>query len=139
MQMIIANTLSDGFVVFLAEEGWTADIAAGAVAADDDEAAALLERAKLDEQNNVVIDPYLIPVEISAGERVPVEYREFIRATGNLMHVEIGAVWLECRFGAVRRELADRVEDHIISLTARGKIFLGVVNHLIRAQCTHKV
>ena len=36
MQMIIANTLVDGFVVFLtADHGWTNDIESGAVAADD--------------------------------------------------------------------------------------------------------
>jgi hypothetical protein len=83
MQMIIANTLADGFVVFLTkEDNWSHDIAAGAVAEDSVEAAALLARAKKAEAENLVIDPYLIPIEISNGQRIPTEYREYIRATG---------------------------------------------------------
>ncbi len=83
MQMIIANTLTEGLVVFLtADGGWTPAIAAGAVANSDEEAAALLAQAKQSEQANRVIDPYLIPVAISNGIRQPTEYREFIRATG---------------------------------------------------------
>jgi hypothetical protein len=81
--MIIANTLSDGFVVFLTEAGgWSNDIAAGALAESDAAAATLLETAKAAEANNVVIDPYLIPVELEDGQRKPTEYREYIRATG---------------------------------------------------------
>ena len=56
LQMIIANTLSDGFVVFLTEDGgWTHDIAQGALASTDAEAATLLETAKQAEAANVVI------------------------------------------------------------------------------------
>ena len=83
MQMIIANTLSDGFVVFLtAEHGWTSDIAAGAVAESEADAQALLAAAQAAEARNEVIDPYLIEISIESGQRAPVEYREFIRATG---------------------------------------------------------
>jgi hypothetical protein len=83
LQMIIANTLADGFVVFLTEEDtWTNAIAAGAVAATDEQAEKLLKLAKQAEQNNLVIDPYLIPVELDDGLRKPTEYREYIRAMG---------------------------------------------------------
>jgi hypothetical protein len=83
LQMIIANTLADGFVVFLTDENtWTNAIAAGAVAATDEQAENLLKLAKLAEQNNLVIDPYLIPVELDDGLRKPTEYREYIRAMG---------------------------------------------------------
>ena len=83
LQMIIANTLADGFVVFLtAENGWTADIAAGAVAEDEAAAEALLAIAKQAEADNQVIDPYLIPIEIDGTVRKPTEYREYIRAHG---------------------------------------------------------
>jgi sulfite reductase (NADPH) hemoprotein beta-component len=82
-QMIIANTLADGFVVFLQDDNnWTHDIAAGAVAATDEEADKLLATAKQAEQANLVLDPYLIPVELDDGIRKPTEYREYIRATG---------------------------------------------------------
>ena len=81
--MIIANTLADGFVVFLTEdEGWSADIAAGAVATSPAEAEALLATAKRAESNNIVIDPYLIPIELIGETRKPTEYREYIRAHG---------------------------------------------------------
>jgi hypothetical protein len=81
--MIIANTLADGFVVFLTDDhGWSNDIAAGALATTDEQAEALLAVAQTAEQNNVVIDPYLIPVEVDGGVRKPTEYREYIRAMG---------------------------------------------------------
>jgi Protein of unknown function (DUF2849) len=83
LQMIIANTLADGFVVFLTEEhGWAHDIGAGAVAETEEQAEALLAAAKQAEADNEVIDPYLIPIEIEDGQRKPTEYREYIRAMG---------------------------------------------------------
>ena len=83
LQMIIANTLADGDVVFLKDDNdWTNDIAAGAVAETDEQAENLLSIARLAEQANRVIDPYLIPVELDDGIRKPTEYREYIRATG---------------------------------------------------------
>ncbi|NOR20880.1 MAG: DUF2849 domain-containing protein [Xanthomonadales bacterium] len=83
LQMIIANTLADGFVVFLTEDNsWTNDIAAGALAETDEQAERLLNLAKQAEQANLVIDPYLIPVELDEGLRKPTEYREYIRAMG---------------------------------------------------------
>lgn len=83
LQMIIANTLADGLVVFLTEEhGWAHDIGVGAVAETDEQAEALLAAAKQAEANNEVIDPYLIPIEIEGSQRKPTEYREYIRAMG---------------------------------------------------------
>lgn len=83
MQMIIANTLVDGFVVFLTDDnGWTDDIEKGALATNEADSAELLAQAKAAEAANLVIDPYLIPVVIDKGRRVPTEYREYIRATG---------------------------------------------------------
>lgn len=82
-QMVIANTLADGFVVFLTDtHDWTHDIAKGAVASSDKEAEALLAVGRQAEVDNVVVDPYLIPVEIDGGYRRPTEFREYIRATG---------------------------------------------------------
>jgi hypothetical protein len=81
--MIIANTLIDGFVVFITDDnGWTNDIQQGAVAESDAAAEMLLTAAKQAETDNLVIDPYLIPIEIADGQRRPTEYREYIRATG---------------------------------------------------------
>jgi len=83
MQMIIASNLSDGFVVFITEDGgWTRDIDAGALATDDEQARALLATAKRAEAENRVINPYLIDVECDNGSRNPTLYREYIRARG---------------------------------------------------------
>lgn len=82
-QMIIANRLSDGLVVFLApDNGWETAIAAGAVVETDAEATRLLEIAKRHEIECMVIDPNLIEVEIRDGQPRPTAIREAIRAFG---------------------------------------------------------
>lgn len=82
-QMVIANRLDDGLVVFLTPDGgWTGSIDAGAVARDADSAERLLETAKTAETNCQVIDPYLIDIEVSTSGRRPVVFREAIRAAG---------------------------------------------------------
>lgn len=81
--MIIANALVDGFVVFLTtDNGWTNDIAEGAITETDAEAEKLLQAAKQAESDCVVIGPELIPVEIVNGRPQPTDYREYIRANG---------------------------------------------------------
>ena len=52
------------------------------MATTEEEAAGLLAAAKQAEADNIVIDPYLIPVELVDGRRTPTEYREYIRAHG---------------------------------------------------------
>ena len=82
-QIVIANALTDGFVVFLTEQDeWSGDIANAAVAADETAAAALLATATTAEKNNQVVDPYLIDVELEGARPRPIEYREYIRANG---------------------------------------------------------
>ncbi len=82
-QMIIANRLADGRVVFLAPgEVWDTAIAAGAVVDDDTEAQRLLEVAKRHQERCIVIDPTLIQVKVDQGKVRPVEIREVIRAFG---------------------------------------------------------
>jgi hypothetical protein len=82
-QMIIANRLADGRVVFMASGGqWDTAIAAGAVIDDDAEAARLLEVAKGDQARCLVIDPMLIQVRVDNGHVRPTEIREVIRAFG---------------------------------------------------------
>jgi hypothetical protein len=82
-QMIIANRLNDGRVVFLAAPGsWDTAIAAGTVIEDDAEAEQLLEAAKQDQARCLVIDPILIQVRVESGQVRPTEIRELIRAFG---------------------------------------------------------
>ncbi len=82
-QILIANSLAHGFVVFLtAENNWSGDIRQAAVAADDAAAAALLEAAQAAEAGDQVIDPYLVEVTVNGAGPEPIEYREYIRAFG---------------------------------------------------------
>ena len=80
-QMVIANALRDGLVVFLAANGrWVNAIADGAVASDTDRAQQLADVALEAEQRCEVIGPELIEIELKDGLRQPVHIREAIRA-----------------------------------------------------------
>jgi len=82
-QVISANRLSDGIVVYLtADNSWSELISGSVIAKDEAAADALLREAKQAEANRRVVDPYLIDVAEVDGEVRPIKYREFIRATG---------------------------------------------------------
>ncbi len=90
-QMIIANRLLDGAVVFLAPgESWTTAIASGAVIEDDAEAQRLLGAVKQLEARSPVIDPQAIQVTVEGGAVRPVEIRELIRAFGPTVRTDPG-------------------------------------------------
>jgi hypothetical protein len=89
-QMIIANRLSDGLVVFLAAgEGWVEKIDSGLVIDDSVEAERLLAVAKRHETRNVVVEPALIDVEQRDGRLRPVAIREAIRAFGPTVRTDL--------------------------------------------------
>ena len=82
-QVISANRLGDGIVVYLAaDSSWSERISGSVIALDETAADAMLAEAKQAEQDRVIIDPYLIEVAEVDGEVRPIKYREFIRATG---------------------------------------------------------
>jgi len=90
-QMIIANRLVDGAVVFLAPgEGWTTAIASGVVIDDEAEAQRLLGAAKQLEARSPVIDPQVIQVTVEGGAVRPTEIREVIRAFGPTVRTDPG-------------------------------------------------
>jgi hypothetical protein len=92
-QMIIANRLVDGVVVFLTPgEAWEPAIAAGAVIDDDAEAQRLLAVAKQHEVRCLVIDPMLIAVKVENGQVRPTEIREVIRAFGPTVRTDVSDV-----------------------------------------------
>jgi hypothetical protein len=84
LQMVIANRLRDGAVVFLgAGDEWRPWIGDGRVIEEADEARGALEVAMRHEAENIVVEPSLIEVEIdAAGLPRPVAVREAIRAFG---------------------------------------------------------
>lgn len=82
-QMLIANALRDGLVVFLTESGrWVNAIADGALALDAYEAKRLLDVGQQAEQRNEIIGPELIEIKVQDGLRQPLDIREAIRANG---------------------------------------------------------
>ncbi len=89
-QMILANRLTDGRVVFLAADGsWVDDIAAGALTTDAASAQRLLAQARRAEDRSAVLEPYLIGVRAAAGARRPVSFREGIRAAGPTIRTDL--------------------------------------------------
>jgi hypothetical protein len=90
-EMITANRLADGLVVFLdAEGGWTEDFHRGAVVADAEAKAAALETASRATAGNHVVDAYAIELEMRAGHLAPKALRERIRASGPTVRVDLG-------------------------------------------------
>ncbi|MEE8237134.1 MAG: DUF2849 domain-containing protein [Gammaproteobacteria bacterium] len=83
MQMIIANRLVDGRVVFMdADAAWVDSIEDGVLLesqADNDRLMGLAMRAV---EDCLIVDPYLIEVVVDDGKRRPLEAREAIRAFG---------------------------------------------------------
>lgn len=90
-QVVTANRLADGQVVyFTSQGGWSETIADGAVAHDKDSATALLLRAERAVAEQVVVEPYLIQVtHKDDGDILPVRYREAIRALGPSVRPDI--------------------------------------------------
>ena len=82
-QLVVANRLTDGVVVYLTTEGdWSKSIEHGHVADNETDAEALLEIAARAARNQFIVDPYLIETKGNGGSRRPTRLRERIRATG---------------------------------------------------------
>jgi hypothetical protein len=82
VQIITANSLGDGRVVFQTVTGWSRKIGEAQRLESDEAAAAALARANADAAVNRVVEPYLIEVRDEAGRLVAVRLRERIRADG---------------------------------------------------------
>lgn len=82
-QLVVANRLTDGVVVYLTTEGdWSKSIEHGHVASSDADAEALLGIATRAARDQFVVDPYLIDTKEDGGSRRPTRLRERIRAAG---------------------------------------------------------
>lgn len=83
LQMITANRLTDGAVVFLAAGGrWVEQFQGGRIAVDETEAARLQQEADAAVVSAEVVGPYLIEVGEKDGRLEPRRYRERIRVQG---------------------------------------------------------
>jgi hypothetical protein len=80
-QMVTANRLSDGAVVYLtAGNGWSEQFADGAVWADKDSADGALNASEEAVKARLVIGPYLFDVAVTDAGPKPTSARERIRA-----------------------------------------------------------
>ncbi len=82
-QIVTANRLRDGLVVFLSADGaWSERIGDAAGAPNVAGAQELMETAKRAAIECRVVEPYLVEVEIAADKCRPVRHREAVRASG---------------------------------------------------------
>ena len=89
-QIITANRLTDGIVVFLGPQGWVERLVDGTVLSDKASAATALARAKGDEANDIVVEPYVIDVVDRNGAAAAKHLREVIRAAGPTIRRDLG-------------------------------------------------
>jgi hypothetical protein len=90
-QVISANRLADGIVVYLTDSGdWSEQIVAARVVDSDDGSTAALAQAGEAVARQFIVDPYPIDIDDSAGERRPTKFREFIRAKGPTVRSDLG-------------------------------------------------
>ncbi len=83
MQVVTANRLIDGRVVYLGLRGdWSERLAEARTADTQAEAEALLAAAEQAVRERQVVAPYLIDVTAAGGVVRPQRYREAIRETG---------------------------------------------------------
>jgi hypothetical protein len=90
-QVVIANRLLDGIVVFLGTDGeWIEQVASCKPATTSEEGEKLLEAGLRAEREQLVVEPTLIEVEEQAGAWVPTKRREAIRAAGPTIRTDLG-------------------------------------------------
>ena len=81
-QVMTANRLGDGRVVYLGNEDWTTDLADARLLPDADSQALAEDVAKAAVAGREIVEPYLIDVDEEAERIAPVRLRERIRASG---------------------------------------------------------
>ena len=82
MEVITANSLADGRVVFQTTSGWTLELGRAQVLDSKELVAAALLRANAEAAANRVVDPYAIEVKHGPAGLTPTRLRERIRAEG---------------------------------------------------------
>jgi hypothetical protein len=90
-QIVTANRLRDGDVVYLTSTNdWSETLGDAAIARSKKEAATLLETAELAVTELKVVGPYEFDVTIDNSETKPISMREIIRAAGPSIRQDIG-------------------------------------------------
>jgi hypothetical protein len=90
-QVMTANRLRDGQVVYLCEDdSWSEQLRDSIVADSDEMAKTLLTLGARAADQNIVVDPYLFAVSIENGRILPLSRRELIRAAGPSVRADLG-------------------------------------------------
>jgi hypothetical protein len=89
-QMLTANGLRDGEVVYWAQGQWVMALDKAEVFKDDATAKAALKAAAASVEDRTVVNPYLFDVRVEAGVLRPVKEREIIRAAGPSVRQDLG-------------------------------------------------
>jgi hypothetical protein len=89
-QMLTANRLVDGDVVYWRAGGWVEAFGDADVFSAEAEAEAALEAAQESVAGNVVVNPYLFDVRAEANSVQPVTEREIVRAGGPTVRTDLG-------------------------------------------------
>jgi hypothetical protein len=89
-QVLTANRLLDGEVVFLGPRGWVERIDLATVANDEGQAKALEALGNQSVAVNEVVDAYLIAVVGEEGRLRPVKLREYLRTVGPSVRTDLG-------------------------------------------------
>jgi Protein of unknown function (DUF2849) len=90
-EIITANRLIDGVVVFQETAGgWAEDFARAAIYEGAEATKAGIALARQAELADIVVEPYAIVVELRNGHYAPKALREAIRATGPTVRLDLG-------------------------------------------------
>lgn len=87
-QVLTANRLSDGAVVYWTAKGDWADVLGQAKIIDDPKAAE--SEGKRAQDARIVVGAYLMDVRVAGAEFEPVKMREVIRAAGPSVRLDLG-------------------------------------------------
>jgi hypothetical protein len=89
-QMLTANRLKSGDVLYRKGGGWVPLLQDGEVYHDQAAAEAALAAATAELVRNEFVAPYLFEVRVADGRVTPVKEREIIRAAGPTVHPHTG-------------------------------------------------
>jgi hypothetical protein len=90
VQILTANRLRDGEVVYWRDHAWVGSLADAEVFADGAGAEAALAAAGEFVKDRIVVNPYLFEARVGASGIHPVKEREIIRAAGPTVRRDLG-------------------------------------------------
>lgn len=89
-QVLTANRLRDGDVVYWRGDGWQESLAKAQIFPGKTAAQPALKEAEADVVSRLVVNPYLFEVRVEGGKVRPIKEREIIRAAGPTVRPDLG-------------------------------------------------